>query len=106
MACAINAACLALLNSGISMKMLLAGVHCVIDESGELILDPDQSQCEKGQASLTFVFDSIEKNTIATHTTGRFTIDQYNDALTQCKQASATIFQFYRDAIRKFNKIA
>lgn len=105
-ACAINAACLALMNSGMSMKMTLAGVHCIIDENGELILDPDQSRCETAQASLTFVFDSIEKNTVATHTTGRFTIGQYNDALTQCKQASATIFQFYRDAIKKFNKNA
>lgn len=105
-ACAINAACLALLNSGMSMKMLLAGVHCVIDENGEVVLDPDQDRCEKAQASLTFVFDSIEKNTVAMHTTGRFTIGQYNEALTQCKQASATIFQFYRDAIKKFNKNA
>lgn len=105
-ACAINAACLALLNSGLSMKMLLAGVHCIIDENGELILDPDQNRCMNAQASLTFVFESIEKNTVTTHTTGRFTIGQYNDALTQCKQASATIFQFYRDAIKKFNKSA
>lgn len=105
-ACAINAACLALMNSGMSMKMLLAGVHCILDENSELVLDPDQSRCEKALASLTFVFDSINKNTIATHTTGRFTIGQYNDALIQCKQASDTIFQFYRDAIKKFNKNA
>lgn len=88
------------------MKMLLAGVHSVIDKKGELILDPDQSRCDTALASFTFVFDSIEKNTVATHTTGRFTIGQYNDALTQCQQASATVFQFYRDAMKKFNKKA
>lgn len=104
LACAMNAVCLALLNSGLSMKMLLAAVHCVIDEQGELVLDPDRSVCENAQASLTFVFDSTDKNLIATYTTGRFAIGQYNDAVNQCRQASATIFQFYRDAIRKFNK--
>lgn len=103
-ACSINAACLALMNSGIAMKMLFAAVHCIIDEKGELVLDPEQSRCEKASASLTFVFDSIDKHTITTHTTGRFTIGQFNDALSQCKQASAIIFQFYRDAIKKFNK--
>lgn len=104
MACALNAVCLALLNSGLSMKMLLAAVHCVISEDGELILDPDQFVCEQAQASMTFVFDSNDKNIIATYTNGRFTIGQYNDAIDRCKQASQTIFQFYRDAIRKFTK--
>lgn len=93
------------MNSGMSMKMLLAGVHCILDDNGELVLDPDQSRCEKALASLTFVFDSFKK-VVATYTTGRFTLGQYNDALIQCKQASDTIFQFYRDAIRKFNKNA
>lgn len=99
-----NAVCLALLSSGLSMKMLLAAVHCVINEDGDLVLDPDQITSEKAQANMTFVLDSNEKNVIAAHTNGRFTIGQYNDALEQCKQASDTIFQFYREAIRKFNK--
>lgn len=103
-ACAVNASCLALLNSGLSMKALLAGVHCVITNDNEIVLDPDQNTSEHAAASLTFVFDSIEKNIVAVHTTGKFTIGQYNDAVTQCKHASETVFKFYRDAIRKFVK--
>lgn len=99
-----NAVCLALLSSGLSMKMLLAAVHCVITDDGDLVLDPDQITTKISQASLTFVLDSNEKNVIAAYTVGHFTIGQYNDALEQCKQASDTIFQFYREAIRKFNK--
>lgn len=103
-ACSVNASCLALLNSGLSMKSLLAGVHCVITNDNELVLDPDQSICDHAVASLTFVFDSVQKNVVAAHTTGRFTIGQYNDAVTQCKHASEIVFKFYRDAIRKFMK--
>lgn len=99
-----NAVCLALLSSGLSMKMLLAAVHCVINEEGDLLLDPDQATAAKAQASMTFILDSKEKNVIAAYTSGRFTVGQYNDALEQCKQASDTVFQFYRDAIRNFNK--
>lgn len=86
------------------MKMLVAGIHCIINTDGELIIDPNQNNCENALASLTFVFDSVEQNIVATYTTGKFTIGQFNDALIQCKQASNIIFKFYREAIRKFNK--
>lgn len=86
------------------MKCLLAGVHCVITNDNELVLDPDQDICGNAIASLTFVFESIQKNIVAVHTTGRFTIGQYNDAVTQCRQASEIIFKFYKEAIRKFVK--
>lgn len=84
------------------MKSLLAGVHSAITTDGELVLDPEQSVCDHAVASLTFVFDSVEKNVVAVHTNGRFTIGQYNDAVIQCRMASEKIFQFYRDAIKKF----
>lgn len=86
------------------MKSLFAGIHCIIDKNDDLHLDPNKQKCEQSVASLTFVFDSINKNTVATYTTGKFTIGQYNDALTQCREASSTIFKFYRDAVKKFNK--
>lgn len=99
-----NAVCLALLHSGLSMKSLVAAVHCAINESNELVLDPEQDVCDRSVANCTFVFDNVDKNVIAVHTNGRFTIEQYQNALQQCKQASDVIFQLYRDAIRKFSK--
>lgn len=105
-ACAINASCLALLNSGLSMKFLLAAVHCIVSADGEdLILDPDHRQCAKSTAQLTFVFDSVQQNAVAIHTAGRYTIGQYNDALAMCRQASTSIFKFYRDAVMKFAQV-
>lgn len=84
------------------MKSLLAGVHCAITNDNELVLDPDQLVCERAVASLTFVFESVQRNVVATHTTGRFTIGQYNDAVIKCRHASDIIFKFYREVIRKF----
>lgn len=86
------------------MKSLLAGVHCVITDNKELVLDPDQSICEQATASLTFVFESVQNNIVTVHTNGKFSIGQYNDALIQCRHASKSIFEFYREAIKKFSK--
>lgn len=105
-ACAINAACLALVNSGLPMKFLVAAVNCAIDADGECILDPDTKQEANCSAQLTFVFDSVHQNTVAIHTTGMYTIAQYNDALAMCQEASRCVFAFYRDVVAKFaNKI-
>ncbi|KAJ8898245.1 hypothetical protein PR048_003605 [Dryococelus australis] len=51
LSCAVNASCLALINSGISMKFLIGAVNCMIDENDAIILDPDNKQlkvCHKG----------------------------------------------------------
>lgn len=86
------------------MKCIFAAIHCIIDENEDFHLDPDKEKCDHSIADFTFVFDSINRNTIATYTSGKFTVGQYNDALIQCREASNTIFKFYRDAVKKFNK--
>lgn len=84
------------------MYALVAGVHCVIMADNTIVLDPDQLDSEQAVASLTFVFESIHSNVVAAHTSGRFTIDQYHFAITKCKHASKTIFEFYRAAVKKY----
>lgn len=84
------------------MKGLLAGVHCALTSDNELVLDPDQLVCERAVANLTFVFESVHRNVVAVHTTGRFTIGQYNDAVIKCRHASEIIFNFYREAMKKY----
>jgi hypothetical protein len=44
MACAVNSACLALMNSGIAMKFLVAAVSCMIDHEDKTLTDPDSKQ--------------------------------------------------------------
>lgn len=88
------------------MKFLVAAINCAINENGDCILDPDNKQETNVQAQLTFVFDSVNKHTVAIHTTGKYTIAQYNDAMAMCREASNNVFTFYREVIGKFaNKL-
>lgn len=84
------------------MYALFAGVHCALMADNELILDPNQLVFEHAVASLTFVFESISLNVVSIHTSGHFTIEQYNSALVKCKHASKSIFKFYREAMVKY----
>jgi exosome complex component RRP46 len=44
LACAVNASCLALINSGIAMKFLVAAVSCMIDHEDNILIDPNSKQ--------------------------------------------------------------
>lgn len=39
-AAALNATCLALLDSGLPLQCLLAAVTCMVDKNGKIVLDP------------------------------------------------------------------
>lgn len=61
-AAALNAACLAALDSGVVMKGTFCGVAVALS-SGNLILDPDYAQCHSADAVFTFAFHLNEKVT-------------------------------------------
>lgn len=87
------------------MKFLIGAVHCIVDENNELILDPTLRQSAGAVAHFTFVFDSVHQSTVALHTSGKHTIGQYNDALFRCKEACRLVFEFYKEAVKKFAKV-
>ncbi|PSN31799.1 Exosome complex component RRP46 [Blattella germanica] len=87
MACAVNAACLALMNSGIAMKFLVAAVGCMIDQDDKILIDPNNKQ--------------LKRSIVASHTSGSFTQTQYQECLLRCKDVSGKIFTFYRDLVKK-----
>ncbi|KAK7788565.1 hypothetical protein R5R35_000155 [Gryllus longicercus] len=101
LSCCINAACMALMDSGIAMKFLVAAVSCMISED-DIILDPSDKDLMGSKASLTFVFDSAKKNLVASHTSGVFSQEQYHESLLKCRQASCEIFEFYRSLVKKY----
>ncbi|XP_071643410.1 exosome complex component RRP46 isoform X2 [Temnothorax longispinosus] len=87
LACAINAACLALINSGLSMKYTVAAVSCMIEkEAGEVIMDPDSSQLKNAKAEFTFAFDSINKDIVCCHSIGRFSQTEFLASMDKCRQ--------------------
>ncbi|XP_055678515.1 exosome complex component RRP46 [Lutzomyia longipalpis] len=107
-ACAVNAACMSLLHSGLEMRFLVAAVHCALRPSGAILFDPDvRTMAEEGGtvAAFTFAFDSIDRRTVAVHTEGKYTAEQFNQAQNACREASAAIFDFYRSSFKKYMKV-
>lgn len=102
LACAVNAACLALISSGISMNFLVAAVSCMIDEGGHIIIDPDRKQLQDSCGILTFVFESSSLSVVASHTEGLFNEEQYEEALANCRITAVCIFKYYREVVRKY----
>jgi len=92
-----------MLVGGLPLKYSFAAVHCIINEQGEYVLDPDQSETLHQRASFTFAFDSVEGNLLLVQTKGAFKIAQFNDIECLCRAASAEIFQFYRNQVAKYH---
>ncbi|XP_045453121.1 exosome complex component RRP46 [Melitaea cinxia] len=103
--CAVNCACLALLNSGMAMRHMVAAVSCAVDDVGNLVLEPNYQQVQNSKALLNFVFESREKNLVTGFTEGSFSEDTYEEALARCRLASDVVFDFYRDIVRKYSNV-
>ncbi|KAK7501999.1 hypothetical protein BaRGS_00006751 [Batillaria attramentaria] len=108
MATGVNAACLALLDAGISMKFLVAAVVCFVKSDGSLDLSPET---QRGQAdldivaSLTFVFSEKDLNIMCVSSTGKYSVEQYDSCLHLCREASKSVFKFFRESLeRKLSK--
>ena len=101
LACCINAACLALLDASVSMKFLMAAVSCIIDEDGQVILDPSRKQENSAAASLTFVFENHDNGVITVSAKGIYSVEQFNTCQSLCKEAAFHVFEFYRESVKK-----
>ncbi|KAL3288553.1 hypothetical protein HHI36_002992 [Cryptolaemus montrouzieri] len=98
--CAINAACLACLDSGIDMRFMFAAMTCFLTNNGDLHLRTPEVK-EDIDAIFVFVFDSVKKNVIVSHTEGTFKTENYKLALEKCREGSETVFKFMRKEITK-----
>lgn len=101
LATCINSCCLALLDASVSMKCTLAAVNCCINSEGEIILDPTKQEEESSKSTMTFVFDSKDRNILTVVAQGKYTHEQFQKCLMVCKEASESIFTFYRDSVKK-----
>lgn len=85
------------------MKFLFAAVHCVIKTSGDIVVDPSIKEMDDVSAQLTFVFDSVDKNIIASSTEGSFSSEKFHESVSKCRRASDNIFSYYRDVVKKYS---
>lgn len=101
LATCINCCCLALLDSSIDMKYTLAAVCCCINDNGQAVLDPTIKEEESSRCNFSFVFDSENKDVITVIANGKYTLAEFQQALTLCREASKSVLQFYRECIEK-----
>ena len=101
MSCCVNASCLALLDAGVPMNSTVAAIHCIIDSKNNIILDPTLKQEKLAVASLTFAFESKDKDVVLAKGTGEFSNEQYHRCLLACQTAASDVFTMYRNAIKK-----
>lgn len=80
------------------MKCMFAAMTCFLDQEGSLLFVPPSDESTI-QATFMFVFDSVEKNIIASHNDGFFSTEQYKDALRLCKEESSSVFEFFKKSL-------
>ncbi|KFP06545.1 Exosome complex component RRP46, partial [Calypte anna] len=101
LSCCLNAASMALLDAGLPLSSLFCGVTCALDPQGAIVLDPTAPQEQEARAVLTFAIDSVERKVVTVTTRGGCSMEEMQQCLAAAQRAADTIFQFYRDSVRK-----
>ncbi|CAH1400987.1 unnamed protein product [Nezara viridula] len=102
LAAAINAACLAVINSGLEMSCLVAAVTCAVDGGNNFIIDPDKNVTEKAKIVITLGFENVKYNIVAAHVVGECSLEVYEKAVLICKSAVQHIFDYYKSIVKKY----
>ncbi|KAI9199386.1 ribosomal protein S5 domain 2-type protein [Polychytrium aggregatum] len=102
---ALNATMLALVDSGIPLKCMVASTTCAVTANGQVLLDPTRSEIETAKSVHIFAFESLSGNLVANESIGPFTEKEYTACHQLCQAASEKIQAFMRASIeRKLKK--
>ncbi|NXF26595.1 EXOS5 protein, partial [Rhodinocichla rosea] len=127
LSCCLNAACMALLDAGLPLAALFCGVTCALQPDGAILLDPTARQeqvspawaggpcsgCaphhsppdplspQEARAILTFAIASSDRKVLMATTKGSCSVEEMQQCLAAAQRAAGTIFQFYRDSVRR-----
>ncbi|NXC31282.1 EXOS5 protein, partial [Campylorhamphus procurvoides] len=101
LSCCLNAACMALLDAGLPLCSLFCGVTCALGPDGTITLDPTTRQEQEARAVLTFAIDSRERKVLMSTTKGSCSVEEMQQCLAAAQRAADTVFQFYRDSLRR-----
>ncbi|NXD45784.1 EXOS5 protein, partial [Copsychus sechellarum] len=101
LSCCLNAACMALLDAGLPLATLFCGVTCALQPDGTILLDPSSRQEQEARAILTFAIASSERKVLMATTKGSCSVEEMQQCLAAAQRAADTIFQFYRDSVRR-----
>ncbi|XP_026519080.1 exosome complex component RRP46-like [Terrapene carolina triunguis] len=90
-----------LMDAGLPMKSLFCGVTCALDATGAISLDPTAKQEKEARAVLTFAISSVEQQVLMSTSKGTCSVEELQQCIAAAQRASGTIFQFYRDSVRR-----
>nr|CAI5863928.1 unnamed protein product [Callosobruchus analis] len=96
--CAVNAACMACLSSGIDMKFMFGAVTAFLTKDEALVLDPPVSEKDI-KALFVIVFESTEGRILACHTEGCFSQEQFQQAISICEEQCVKVFKFFKKTL-------
>ncbi|CAH1995517.1 unnamed protein product [Acanthoscelides obtectus] len=96
--CAVNAACMACLSSGIDMKFMFGAVTAFLTKDEELVLTPPIIDKDI-KALFVIVFESTEGRILACHTEGCFSKEQFNQAVSICEAQCINVFKFFKQTL-------
>lgn len=118
LACAMNAACAALVDAGIPLNGLLSAVSCGVTHDGQVFLDPTKPEEQKCKAYVSFVFPSrrlsavpelpadvdgepVEYGILTSVTRGAMEVEEYFSCVENCRAAAAKVSEFSRSSIEQ-----
>ncbi|MCO5591046.1 hypothetical protein L7F22_045022 [Adiantum nelumboides] len=121
LACALNAACAALVDAGVPLSGLIAAVSCAVDDKGIIFLDPMKKEEKEfcghaclvfpGRplaatvaASLTIDSEPVEHGIVTCVTKGALSADDYLNCLERGRAASAKIAEFARSSLERVQR--
>ncbi|NXI11482.1 EXOS5 protein, partial [Irena cyanogastra] len=90
-----------LLDAGLPLAALFCGVTCALQPDGTILLDPTARQEQEARAVLTFAIASSDRKVLMATTKGSCSVEEMQQCLAAAQRAASTIFQFYRDSVRR-----
>lgn len=105
LSCSINAACLAIIDSGILMKHTIAAVDAILLENGNIIINPTLKEEKMAKAQFTIAFESVQLQIVSVNSSGCFTLEEFQKCVKACRSATSKVIDFYRSLVnRRFSK--
>lgn len=86
------------------MKFLFGAVSCFLTNDEEFSFAPPITE-EKIKALFVLVFNNTTGSLLASHTEGCFSTEQYQKAMSLCRQESKSVFSFFKKSLLSIDKI-
>ncbi|KAI8326388.1 ribosomal protein S5 domain 2-like protein [Martensiomyces pterosporus] len=97
---AINATTLALVDTGIPLKSMVAAATCAVLADGSVVVDPTQEECERAASTHTLAFANNDSaGPVYVDSRGQFTMEEYNKCYDLCAATTERVVAFMRTAI-------